>query len=153
VVPVGRVIVGVDGSVHSRAALFVAAEEARLRGATLQVLHAVYWDRIGTELITPTSEQLLEWGHKLVDAELAATAVYGEPTVVPGHPGEVLVRHSGDADLLVLGTRGRNPAASLLLGSVSEHCVRHARCPVLVTRADHGYRDDAAQASSTEAAT
>jgi len=147
-VPFGRVIAGVDGSRHARAALVVAAQEARLRGATLHVLHAVYWDNIGTELIVPTPEQLQEWGRKLVDAELAATGVDGEPTVVAGHPGETLVQHSEDADLLVLGTRGHNPAASLLLGSVSEHCVRHARCPVLVTQADRQHRDDHAQASS-----
>jgi nucleotide-binding universal stress UspA family protein len=151
--PAGRVVVGVDGSVHARAALLVAAEEARLRGATLQVLHAVYWDNIGTELITPTPKQLLEWGHKLVDAELAETRVNGESTIVTGHPGEVLVQHSGSADLLVLGSRGHNHAVSLLLGSISEHCVRHARCPVLVTRADRRHRDDEAQATPTEART
>ena len=89
-------------------------------------------------------------GHKLVADELATTGVDGEPAVVAGHPDEVLVQHSGDADLLVLGTRGHNPAASLLLGSVSEHCVRYARCPVLVTRADRQHRDDQAQASSSE---
>ena len=75
--PVGRVIAGVDGSPHARAALLIAAQEAWLRGATLHVLHAVYWDNIGTELITPTPEQLLEWGHKLVADELAATGVDG----------------------------------------------------------------------------
>lgn len=151
--PVGRVIAGVDGSPHARAALLAAAREARLRGATLHVLHAVYWDNIGTELSTPSPEQLLEWGHKLVANELAVTGVDGEPTVVAGHPGEVLAQHSGNADLLVLGTRGHNPAASLLLGSVSEHCVRHARCPVMVMRVDHHQRDDHAPADSTTATT
>lgn len=146
--PVGRVVAGLDGSVHARAALLLAAEEAQLRGTKLQVLHAVYWDNIGTELATPTPEQLEEWGHRLVDAELAATGVIGDVTVVHGHPGGVLVQHSGDADLLVVGTRGHNPAASLLLGSVSEHCVRYAPCPVLVTRAGRPHRADQAQADA-----
>jgi nucleotide-binding universal stress UspA family protein len=57
-----RVIVGVDGSEHSRQALRVAAEEARLRGAALHVLHAVHWDNSGEELLTPTNKQLIEWG-------------------------------------------------------------------------------------------
>ena len=149
-------VAGLNGSVHARAALLLAAEEAQLRGATLQVLHAVYWDNTGTELATPTPEQLKEWGHKLVDAELAATGVIGEVAVVHARPGEVLVQHSRDADLLVVGTRGHNPAATLLLGSVSEHCVRYAPCPVMVTQADRPHGEGEAQADeagSTSGAT
>ncbi len=149
-VPVGRVVVGLDGSRHARAALLLAVQEAELRGAELHVLHAVYWDNIGTELITPAPEQLEEWGHRLVDGELAATGVIGEVAVVHGHAGEVLVHDSGDADLLVVGTRGRNPAVSLLVGSVSEHCLRHARCPVMVTRDHTGRRDRRSLVSATE---
>jgi nucleotide-binding universal stress UspA family protein len=130
-----RVIVGVDGSEHSRQALRVAAEEARLRGAALHVLHAVHWDNSGEELLTPTNKQLVEWGRKLVLAELAATGVTGRPVVVDGHASEVLVRRSAHADLLVVGSRGRNPVTNLLLGSTSENCARHAHCPVMVNRA------------------
>jgi nucleotide-binding universal stress UspA family protein len=133
--PRGRVIVGVDGSDHSRQALRVAADEARLRGVALHVLHAVHWDHSGEELLIPTRKQLVEWGRKLVAAELAATGVKGRPVVVHGDASEVLVRHSTHADLLVVGSRGRNPAAGLLLGSTSEHCARHAHCPVMVNRA------------------
>jgi nucleotide-binding universal stress UspA family protein len=135
-----RVIVGVDGSGHSRQALRIAADEARLRGAALHVMHAVHWDRIGTELTTPTRAQLVEWGRGLVAAELAATGVAGRPVVVHGHASEVLVRHSGHADLLVVGSRGRNPVAGLLLGSTSEHCARHAHCRVMVTHAGEEQR-------------
>jgi nucleotide-binding universal stress UspA family protein len=53
----GRVVVGMDGSGHSRQALRVAAEEARLRDAALDVVHAVHWDNIGAELLTPTAKQ------------------------------------------------------------------------------------------------
>jgi nucleotide-binding universal stress UspA family protein len=131
----GRVVVGVDGSGHSRQALRVAADEARLRGAVLALVHAVYWDNSGEELLTPTRQQLVEWGRKLVAAELAATGVTGRPVAAHGHASEVLVRHSTHADLLVVGSRGRNPVTSLLLGSTSEHCARHAHCPVMVTHA------------------
>ncbi len=148
----GRVVVGVDGSEDARAALLLAAREARLRGAALEVLHAVHWDNIGTELITPTPEQLLAWGHKLVAAEIEATAVGGEQIVVHGRPGSQLVRRSEQADLLVLGTHGHNAAASLVLGSVSEHCARYARCPVMVTRADREHpAGEEAPTSSTRA--
>jgi nucleotide-binding universal stress UspA family protein len=131
----GRVVVGVDGSSHSRQALRVAADEARLRGAVLAVVHAVYWDNSGEELLTPTRKQLIEWGRRLVAAELAATGVTGRPVVVDGHASEVLVRRSAHADLLVVGARGRNPVTNLLLGSTSENCARHAHCPVMVNHA------------------
>ncbi|MBC6445894.1 universal stress protein [Actinokineospora xionganensis] len=128
----GRVVVGVDMSEHSHQALRVAAQEARFRGAALEVVHAVHWDHLGTEMLTPTVEQLIDWGHRLIAAEFVATGVEGIPVVVHGHAAEVLVRHSADADLLVLGTRGRGQVADLLLGSTSAHCARHAHCPVMI---------------------
>jgi nucleotide-binding universal stress UspA family protein len=54
--------------------------------------------------------------------------------VVEGHAAAVLVERSEGADLLVVGTRGHGRFTGMLLGSVSEHCVIHARCPVLVVR-------------------
>ena len=62
----------------------------------------------------------------------ASAAVTTE--VVPGHAGAVLVEASRRAALLVVGSRGRGRLAEALLGSVSEHCVRHAACPVVVVR-------------------
>jgi nucleotide-binding universal stress UspA family protein len=115
----------------------MAADEARLRGVALHVLHAVHWDHSGEELLAPTRKQLVEWGRRLVAAELAATGVKGRPVVVHGDAAEVLVRHSTHADLLVVGSRGRNPVTGLLLGSTSEHCARQAHCPVMVTRAQY----------------
>jgi nucleotide-binding universal stress UspA family protein len=61
---------------------------------------------------------------------------------VPGYAPELLVEHSADVDLLVLGSRGHNPVAGLLLGSTSEHCARHAHCPVMVTHAAGQQRSD-----------
>jgi nucleotide-binding universal stress UspA family protein len=146
------VVVGVDGSGRARQALRVAAEEARLRSAALDVVHVVHWDNIGTELLTPTVERLLGWGDKLVGAELAGTGVAGTPSVEHGYPGEVLVRHSAEADLLVLGSRGHNPVSGLLLGSTSEHCARHGHCPVMVVHLPGKQDSDAqAQASWAEA--
>jgi nucleotide-binding universal stress UspA family protein len=128
------VIVGIDASAQARHALAVAAEEARLRGAALHAVHAVHWDHLGAELVAPATRQLLAWGKDLVDAELAHTDVAARPVVIPGHPSDVLVRHSARADLLVLGSRGHNPLASLLLGSTSDYCAQRARCPVMIVR-------------------
>jgi nucleotide-binding universal stress UspA family protein len=54
--------------------------------------------------------------------------------IVEGHPALVLVERSKEAALLVVGNRGHRELTGLLLGSVSEHCVAHAHCPVLVVR-------------------
>jgi len=54
--------------------------------------------------------------------------------VVEGHPAPVLIDQSQDADLLVVGSRGHGEFTGMLLGSVSEHCVSHAACPVVVVR-------------------
>lgn len=129
-----RVLVGVDTSLDSRHALQIAAEEARLRGDAVHAIHAVYWDHIGAELATPDTKQLVAWGKQLVADELERAGVDARPVVVAGHAADVLVRHSTHADLLVLGSRGRNPLAVLLLGSTSDHCARHAGCPVMLVR-------------------
>lgn len=132
----GRVVVGIDGSELSRRALLIGATEARLRGGELHAVHAVRWDRIGTELITPTDEQLVGWGTDFVHRELAGATVAAKPVVVPGYAGDVLVNQSRTADLLVLGSRGHNPLASLLLGSTSDYCTRHATCAVMIVRSE-----------------
>lgn len=133
--PHRRVLVGVDGSVHSRRALQVAAEEAALRGDVVHAVHAVHWDAIGVELVSPDHRQLVEWGTRLVKHELAQAGVAARPLVVAGTAGEVLVGHSAHADLLVLGARGHHTLTGTLLGSTSDHCVRHGHCPVMVVRA------------------
>jgi len=56
------------------------------------------------------------------------------PLVVHGLPAQVLIAASADADLLVIGSRGHGGFAEALLGSVGQHCVQHAHCPVLITR-------------------
>lgn len=134
--PHRRVIVGVDGSEESRHALRVAAEEARLRDAALHAIHAVHWDHLGVELMEPSTSELVSWGKTLLGAELAESHVSARSVVVNGNPTDVLVRHSTHADLLVLGSRGHSTVTTLALGSTSDHCVRHAECPVIVVRPD-----------------
>jgi nucleotide-binding universal stress UspA family protein len=67
-------------------------------------------------------------GVDLDGLEVQRTAIGGK------HASAALIRESRDADLLVVGSRGRGGFAGLLLGSVSQQCVHHAMCPVLVVR-------------------
>jgi nucleotide-binding universal stress UspA family protein len=130
-------VVGIDGSAPARRALIVAAEEARLRGAALHAAHGVRWDHLGGELLAPATRELVAWGRELVATELAETDIAARCVVVPGHAADVLVGQSAQADLLVVGHRGHRRPPGLLLGSIADHCARHAHCPVMIVRAEH----------------
>ena len=134
------IVVGVDGSQHSIEALAWALDEARLRGTNVLALHA--WTlpapppAIGfytPELHDPApfqegAERQLEQAVSAVDTE----GVTLEHRAVQGTPADVLIRAAEDAELLVVGSRGHGGFASLVLGSVSQQCVQHASCPVVV---------------------
>lgn len=134
-------VVGIDGSPEGDAALGFAFEEARLRGLMLRVVCA--WEvaagsYIG-EAFTPTADVFLEGEHHAEDVlrtaldRLAADAtVPVEAVAVEGHPATVLVEQARDADILVVGSRGRGGARSLLLGSVSQSVAHHVSCPLVI---------------------
>ena len=129
-----RIVVGVDGSPESRAALHWAVGEARLRGAELQAVHV--WG--APALASPTDELRLE-ARTLVDSVVAEALAGGDdvkvtPVLVQGNPAELIVEASRGADLLVVGSRGRGGFAGMLLGSVSAQCAHHAVCPVVIVR-------------------
>lgn len=129
-----RVIVGVSATAHASSALRVAAEEARIRGAALKVIHVVHWAHVRrADLIARATLQLAEWEKHLVEAELASSGLTVWPVVVYGDPARVLVRCSSGADLLVVGPPDRSRLAGRLACSTSDYCARHARCPVMVT--------------------
>lgn len=138
---VGRVVVGVDGSEESQAAVEFAFAEASLRGVGLTAVHA--WSRVFTSARTPLP--LLDWSAVAEgEAELLAEALAGmqekypdvdvRRSVVEGHPGGALVDESAGAELLVVSSRGRGGFAGLLLGSVSQSALQHANCPVAIVR-------------------
>jgi nucleotide-binding universal stress UspA family protein len=133
-----RIVVGVDGSAASDAALAWAGDEADERRAELVVVHC--WSyAYGSELSSAA-------GHDLtgVDAALELqTAVrsardhqLGAVTdrLVEGHPAHTLIEESHHADLVVVGTRGRGAVRSALFGSTSHRVSSAASCPTVIVR-------------------
>jgi nucleotide-binding universal stress UspA family protein len=131
------VVVGIDGSAESRAALQWAARHAARRGRKVQAV-AVWQDQLqfGPAAVFPEPEFEKEARHWLQEAlaelpdELPDDAVATH--ISRGDPARVLVDMAHDAELLVLGNRGRSGLAHALLGSVALRCAHHARCPVVL---------------------
>lgn len=136
------IVVGVDGSGHADAALAWAIEEAKLRNATLRVVHAWQYLPMVAEpmaALPSTPFQELADTAKLVISETIERVTGGvEPGVpldvriVEGAPGPAVLDAATDATLIVVGSRGRGGFAGLLLGSVSQQVTHHAHCPVVV---------------------
>jgi nucleotide-binding universal stress UspA family protein len=130
-----RIVVGVDGSVSSRQALAWAAQEARLRGARLEVVYCTFYR---PELLQ-SYEGIAADEQGILDRAVASARAT-EPTVdVVGcragpPPAKALVEASEGADLLVVGVRGLGGFQGLIMGSVSQQCAHHARCPVAIVR-------------------
>ena len=137
------VVVGVDGSASSLAAVDVAAREARLRDAGLRVVHAFLWPAthvpLGAWPLGPPEGGVRNMVEHLV-AEAVERARAAEPevdvshVVVTGEPLTVLEAQSRAAELVVVGSRGIGGFVGLLVGSTAVHLVAHGRCPVLVVR-------------------
>ena len=138
-----RIVVGVDGSDSSRAALRWAIRHAQLVGGRVEAVIA--WRQPPTYNWEPTGVpgDFAGAAQQTLSEELAALeSLEPDVTVVPvvteGHPVEVLLHAAKGADLLVLGCRGRGGITSAVLGSVSLHCVLRAHSPVLVHREHPG---------------
>ena len=143
-----RIVVGVDGSESSKAALRWTIWQAKLTGASVDAVMA--WRYPTAYGLAPMagSETDLEG-----DARKALIEILNEvsalepdvpvhPMVTEGHPAEVLVGAAKGADLLVVGSRGHGAFTSTMIGSVSINCVLHAHCPVLVMRDGHVSHSD-----------
>ena len=134
----GPVVVGVDGSPNSRAALDFAFEAAALRGAPLTAVHA--WSDLPIvtvwELTTDwhlvqqnESEALGQW---LAGGRALYPDVPVQQVVVRDDPAHILLEHAKTAQLVVVGSRGRGGFRGLLLGSTSQALIHHAASPVAV---------------------
>lgn len=137
------ILVGIDGSRAARTALFWAAAEARRWGRHLLVLHAYEYPAVSAGFgVVPdlTDPRLIEdaaagLARGEVDGVLGGrNGLHVDVEVVCGSPAAALVERSRDAEMLVVGSRGRGGFSGLLLGSVSQHVSHHSRCPVVIVR-------------------
>lgn len=138
----GPVVVGVDGSPTSEAALAFAFEAAAMRRAPLVAVHTwqdfvvdvvmsplLDWDAVEVEERQILAERLAGWGEKYPDVQV-------QRVVTKDRPAHALVEQSAGAQLVVVGSRGRGALPGLVLGSVSHALLHHAKCPVAVVRPD-----------------
>ncbi|MFD2768169.1 universal stress protein [Micromonospora eburnea] len=132
----GPVVVGVDGSESSLLALGFAVERAAQRDVPLRVLRA--WGPSGERRVPPDSDpeaaertaveqDVAQWRETFPDVPI-------EVQVPPGNPAALLVEASREAQLVVVGSRGRGGLRGMLLGSVSQQLIHHSHCPVAVVR-------------------
>lgn len=135
-----RIVVGVDGSPSSKAALAWAIRQAKLTGAVVDAVIA--WKYPGlygypTPIADDADYEAL--AAKVVNDAIAevsgrAGPVEVRPQIAEGNAAEALLAASAGAELLVVGSRGHGGFVEALLGSVSQHMVHHALCPVVVVR-------------------
>jgi nucleotide-binding universal stress UspA family protein len=143
--PVSRIVVGVDGSAFSDDALEWAYGQARATQAELVVVHCWEYPYLGVIDFVGMDEGIRETSHDAAEALLDATIsklraahpgddVTLTPLLLEGSPAWTLLDAAKDADLVVVGSRGRGGLKTLLLGSVSHVVVTHAEIPVVVVR-------------------
>ena len=153
-----RVVVGVDGSPCSEKALRWAIALAERTDAEVEAV-ASWQDPVTTTYafgLTPVYAGDQDWAGitgRCLQESVARAVEELHPRVAivtrvaEGNPAQVLLDAAASAQLLVVGSRGHGTLAGMLLGSVSQHCVQHAPCPVVVVPKD-GSRDAAEGAAA-----
>ena len=136
-----RIVAGVDGSAASVRALRWALRQAEATGAVVEAVTA--WNIPTSYGFGPTvleGEDLAAVARQTLAAAVDdASAAYPDivhQLVRRGHPAAVLIEQAKGADLLVVGSHGHGGFIGALLGSVSQHSVHHATCPVVVVRSE-----------------
>lgn len=141
----GAVVVGVDGSLASDSALAMAFDEASLRGVHLVAVHTwteyvsdlsyayarqfdVDWSEVETKESELLAQRLADWQEKYPDVTVHRVVTRDKPV-------RCLLEQAAEAQLLVVGSRGRGGLAGMLLGSTSQALIHHTPCPLLVVRA------------------
>lgn len=143
----GTIVVGIDGSDSSNRALQWAVKQAEAEHRPLTLVHTIhnvtpaFMDAAivdagdARSMLDAAGKQVLEQARNKV--AWAAPEVEVHEVFDLADPRGVLLKLSEAASMVVVGSRGRGPIRSLLLGSVSVALIRHARCPVVVIRPEH----------------
>ncbi|KUI44349.1 universal stress protein [Mycobacterium sp. GA-1199] len=135
--PGSPVLVGIDGSPASEDATALAFDEASRRGVGLVALHA--WSDASFPSIGSDWERHEDGGHRVLSERLAGWQerypdVQVQRRIVSDDPARRLVEASGEAQLVVVGSRGRGGFKNLVLGSVAAKVAQSAKAPVIVVR-------------------
>jgi nucleotide-binding universal stress UspA family protein len=140
------IVIGVDGSDVAKEALQYGLHEASMRGTRVRAVHAWMASQAmpvtGPTMIAPIDITPYEEAHEellrsTVKAVAGDKAELIDLVVVESPAGPAIIDNAHDAELIVVGRRGRGAMKSLVLGSVSSYVVPHAICPVLVVQAPH----------------
>ncbi len=141
-----RIVAGVDGSESSLSALRWAIRQTGLTGAAVDAVTAWHYPELAASGgygmavgATESPYDFREIAEKIAAEAISSTIdpasdVPVRTRVAEGHAAQVLLDASAGADMLVVGSRGHGGFVEALLGSVSQHCVQHALCPVVVVR-------------------
>jgi len=133
------IVVGIDGSEHSRLAVKWAADEAKLRDSVLRIVYAGTAEPAAVPAWYSSAPATMSAGQAVIDDAFALVttrhaSVVLETDLPDSSPARALIRASAVADLVVVGARGHGGFKELLLGSVSQRTIQRAVCPVVVVR-------------------
>lgn len=133
----GPVVVGIDGSPPAEAVLTFAAGQAYARKVTLRVIRAWppvtgLWEETPMVTNAVTDDERAPFEARVAAVRDAFPDLTVQAEVRVGHPAGELTHASAGAQLVVVGSRGHGAASGLLLGSVSQHLLRHSACPIVV---------------------
>jgi nucleotide-binding universal stress UspA family protein len=139
-----HIVVGLDGSPSSLAALRWAVRQVKLTGGTVDAITAWQIPAAITgygwaPIAMSECADMERIAQRLLDGAIGEAVapddrwrVHGQ--TIRGTAGKVLADASAGADLLVLGSRGHGQLADAVIGSVGQHCIHHAHCPVVIMR-------------------
>jgi nucleotide-binding universal stress UspA family protein len=139
--PTNMIVVGIDGSEASKDALRWAARQAEMTGADLQAIIAWHLPNTYGSMLPEGIDFEVDARKSLEDAVRevlgSSPSIKVSIVVAEGSAAGAIIEASAHADLVVVGSRGHGAFSGMLLGSVSEHVVSHAACPVVVVRHPH----------------
>lgn len=140
---IGKIVVATDFSMYAHRAALRAGRLAKQHGATLQLLHVLNEASVKAlqslvQATPPIEAALIDEARErlksLAEDVAAADGAVGDCLVEEGDVTDVILASAKQADLLVLGPRGLNPAKDFLLGATAERIARRVQCPLLVSK-------------------